>query len=120
MANHIPLLEVKSENADADTIIVGWGGTYGHIYTAFEELNKAGRKIDFAQFRYINPLPKNTAEVLGNYKTVIVAELNDGQFANYLQGIYPKLNIKRINKVEGQPFLVHEIVEGVNKIMEDK
>ena len=120
VANHIPQLEVKSENADADTIIVGWGGTYGHIYTAFEELNKAGRKIDFAQFRYINPLPKNTAEVLGNYKTVIVAELNDGQFANYLQGIYPKLNIKRINKVEGQPFLVHEIVEGVNKIMEDK
>ena len=120
VANHIPLLEVKSENADADTIIVGWGGTYGHIYTAFEELNKAGRKIDFAQFRYINPLPKNTAEVLGNYKTVIAAELNDGQFANYLQGIYPKLNIKRINKVEGQPFLVHEIVEGVNKIMEDK
>ena len=120
VANHIPLLEVKSENADADTIIVGWGGTYGHIYTAFEELNKAGRKIYFAQFRYINPLPKNTAEVLGNYKTVIVAELNDGQFANYLQGIYPKLNIKRINKVEGQPFLVHEIVEGVNKIMEDK
>ena len=120
VANHIPLLEVKSENADADTIIVGWGGTYGHIYTAFEELNKAGRKIDFAQFRYIKPLPKNTAEVLGNYKTVIVAELNDGQFANYLQGIYPKLNIKRINKVEGQPFLVHEIVEGVNKIMEDK
>ena len=120
VANHIPLLEVKSENADADTIIVGWGGTYGHILTAFEELNKAGRKIDFAQFRYINPLPKNTAEVLGNYKTVIVAELNDGQFANYLQGIYPKLNIKRINKVEGQPFLVHEIVEGVNKIMEDK
>lgn len=120
VANHIPLLEVKSENADADTIIVGWGGTYGHIYTAFEELNKSGRKIDFAQFRYINPLPKNTAEVLGNYKTVIVAELNDGQFANYLQGIYPKLNIKRINKVEGQPFLVHEIVEGVNKIMEDK
>ena len=120
VANHIPLLEVKSENADADTIIVGWGGTYGHIYTAFEELNKAGRKIDFAQFRYINPLPKNTEEVLGNYKTVIVAELNDGQFANYLQGIYPKLNIKRINKVEGQPFLMHEIVEGVNKIMEDK
>ncbi|MGM9869359.1 MAG: 2-oxoacid:acceptor oxidoreductase subunit alpha [Sodaliphilus sp.] len=120
VANHIPLLDVKSESADADTIIVGWGGTYGHIYTAFEELNKAGKKIDFAQFRYINPLPKNTAEVLGKYKTVIVAELNDGQFANYLQGIYPNLNIKRINKVEGQPFLVHELVDGVNKIMEGK
>lgn len=120
VANHIPQLEVKSENADADTIIVGWGGTYGHIYTAFEELNKAGCKIDFAQFRYINPLPKNTGEVLSKYKTVIVAELNDGQFANYLQGLYPQLHIKRINKVEGQPFLVHEIVDEVNKIMEDK
>lgn len=120
VANHIPMLEVKSECDDADTIIVGWGGTYGHIYTAFEELNAAGKKVDFAQFRYINPLPKNTAEVLGKYKTVIVAELNDGQFANYLQGLNPSLNIKRINKVEGQPFLVHEIVEGVNKIMEGK
>lgn len=120
VANHIPMLEVKSECDDADTIIVGWGGTYGHIYTAFEELNAAGMKVDFAQFRYINPLPKNTAEVLGKYKTVIVAELNDGQFANYLQGLNPNLNIKRINKVEGQPFLVHEIVEGVNKIMEGK
>ena len=120
VANHIPMLEVKSECDDADTIIVGWGGTYGHIYTAFEELNAAGKKVDFTQFRYINPLPKNTAEVLGKYKTVIVAELNNGQFANYLQGLNPSLNIKRINKVEGQPFLVHEIVEGVNKIMEGK
>lgn len=120
VANHIPALEVKSEGEGADTIIVGWGGTYGHIYTAFEELNKAGKKVDFAQFRYINPLPKNTAEVLGKYKTVIVAELNDGQFANYLQALNPNLNIKRINKVEGQPFLVHEIVDGVNKIMEGK
>ena len=116
----IPELEIINGAGSGKLLVVGWGGTYGHIYTAFEELNKAGRKIDFAQFRYINPLPRNTAEVLGNYKTVIVAELNDGQFANYLQGIYPKLNIKRINKVEGQPFLVHEIVEGVNKIMEDK
>ncbi|MDO4512311.1 MAG: 2-oxoacid:acceptor oxidoreductase subunit alpha [Bacteroidales bacterium] len=118
VANHIPQLQVKSEGEGADTIIVGWGGTYGHIYTAYEELNAAGKKIDFAQFRYINPLPSNTAEVLGKYKTVIVAELNDGQFANYLQGLHPTLNIKRINKVEGQPFLVHELVEGVNKIME--
>ena len=120
VANHIPELEVKSENGDADTIIIGWGGTYGHIYTAYEELNKAGKKIDFAQFRYINPLPKNTQEVLSKYKTVIVAELNTGQFASYLQSINPSLNIKRINKVEGQPFLVQEIVDGVNKIMEGK
>ena len=120
VANHIPELEVKSEHDGCDTIIVGWGGTYGHIYTAFEHLNKAGHKLDFAQFQYINPLPRNTREVLTKYKTVIVAELNNGQFATYLQSQIPELNIKRINKVQGQPFLVNEIEEGVIKIMEGK
>ncbi len=120
VAKHIPELEVKSCSNDADTIIVGWGGTYGHIYTAYEQLNEAGTKIDFAQFRYINPLPSNTSEVLSRYKTVIVAELNCGQFADYLQAKNPNLNIKRINKVEGQPFLVHEIVDAVKQIKEGK
>lgn len=120
VAKYIPELEVKSEGAGADTLLVGWGGTYGHLYSAFEELNKAGKKVDFAQFRYINPIPLNTAEVLNRYKTVIVAELNEGQFADYLQAKNPNLNIKRINKVQGQPFLVHELVDGVNKIMEGK
>ncbi len=121
VANHIPELEVKTaEGGQADTLLVGWGGTYGHIYTAYEELNAAGVKVDFAQFRYINPLPRNTQEVLNRYKTVIVAELNSGQFADYLQAKNPKLNIKRINKVEGQPFLVHEIVDAVKQIKEGK
>ncbi len=121
VANHIPELEVKeAEGGQADTLLVGWGGTYGHIYTAYEELNAAGVKVDFAQFRYINPLPRNTQEVLNRYKTVIVAELNSGQFADYLQAKNPNLNIKRINKVEGQPFLVHEIVDAVKQIKEGK
>ncbi len=121
VANHIPELEVKeAEGGQADTLLVGWGGTYGHIYTAYEELNAAGVKVDFAQFRYINPLPRNTHEVLNRYKTVIVAELNSGQFADYLQAKNPNLNIKRVNKVEGQPFLVHEIVDAVKQIKEGK
>ena len=121
VANHIPELEVKeAEGGQADTLLVGWGGTYGHIYTAYEELNAAGVKVDFAQFRYINPLPRNTQEVLNRYKTVIVAELNSGQFADYLQAKNPNLNIKRVNKVEGQPFLVHEIVDAVKQIKEGK
>lgn len=76
-------------------------------------------KVDLTQFRYINPLPRNTEKLLSKYKNVIVVELNNGQFANYLQSKYAKLNIKRINKVQGQPFLVSEIVEGVKKIMEE-
>ena len=119
VANHIPALEVLGD-ADADTLLVGWGGTFGHLYTAVEEMNAAGKKVALAQFSYISPLPANTGEVLGKYKNVIVAELNTGQFAEYLQSKIDGLVVKRINKTQGQPFLVHEIVEGVNKIMEGK
>ena len=119
VANHIPELTVRSDSdVPADTLLVGWGGTYGHLYTAFEELSKQGIKVDFAQFQYINPLPRNASAVLGKYKRVIVAELNSGQFADYLQAKNPKLNIRRINKVQGQPFLVSEIVDGVKSILE--
>ena len=83
-----------------------------------EQLRAEGRKIAFTQFRYINPMPRNARELLSRYNRVIVAELNDGQFARYLQAEIPQLNIHRINKVQGQPFLVHEIVDEVNKIME--
>ena len=118
IANNIPALEVQCD-ADADTLIVGWGGTYGHLYTAAQELNKAGKRVAFAHFRYINPLPANTAEVFAKYRRVIVAELNTGQFADFLQAKFPEVKISRINKVQGQPFLVKEIIDGVTKIMED-
>ena len=114
IADSIPELEVDG-NPDADTILVGWGGTYGHLYTATEELNAEGTPIAFAQFRYINPLPKNALEVLKRYKNIIVAELNTGMFADYLQMHLPMKEILRINKIEGQPFMVREITEGVKK-----
>ncbi len=118
IADDIPALNVQCD-ADADTLLVGWGGTYGHLYTAAEELNKAGKKVAFAHFRYINPLPANTGEVFARYKRVIVAELNTGQFADFLQAKFPDTRIERINKVQGQPFMVKEVVDGVTKIMED-
>ncbi len=119
IADNIPALEV-SHNVDADTLLVGWGGTFGHLYTAAEELNKEGKPVAFAHFRYINPLPANTAEMLAKYKRVIVAELNTGQFADYLQSKFPEMKFERINKVQGQPFLVKEVIDGVTKIMEGK
>ncbi len=119
IANDIPELEVLGD-ADADTLLVGWGGTYGHLYTAAQELCKEGRKVAFAHFRYINPLPRNTREVLSRYKKVICAELNTGQFADYLQSKFAGLEVKRINKVQGQPFLVQEVVDGVKKFMDEK
>jgi len=119
IANNIPALDIKG-NPDAETLLIGWGGTYGHLFTAVEEMNAAGTPVAFAHFRYINPLPANTAEVLKKYKRVIVAELNNGQFANYLQAKNPMTEILRINKVQGQPFLVKEIIDGVTKFMEEK
>lgn len=119
IACDIPALEVVGDD-DADTLLLGWGGTYGHLLTAARELSAEGRKIAFTQFRYIRPLPANTADVLGKYKRVIVAELNCGQFADYLQARFPGVEIKRINKIQGQPFLVSEVKEAVIKIMEEK
>ncbi|MBP2690983.1 MAG: 2-oxoacid:acceptor oxidoreductase subunit alpha [Muribaculaceae bacterium] len=117
IADDIPELEVIGD-PNADTLLVGWGGTYGHLHTAADELNAAGRSVAFTHFRYINPLPKNTGEVLRRYKRVVVAELNTGMFADYLQAKFPEVEIKRINKIQGQPFLVKELVEGVTKYME--
>lgn len=112
IARDIPKMEPMF-NEDADTILVGWGGTYGHLLTAATELNASGHKVAFWQFRYINPLPENAVEVLSKYKRIIVAELNTGMFADYLQMHLPGKEILRINKIEGQPFLVSEVVEGV-------
>ena len=118
IADDIPAMEPMFDDG-ADTVLVGWGGTYGHLLTAATELNASGKKVAFWQFRYIKPLPKNAIETLGRYKRVIVAELNTGMFADYLQMHLPGKEILRINKVEGQPFLVKEIVDGVTKYMED-
>lgn len=112
IADEVPPLEPMLA-PDADTILLGWGGTYGHLMAAATQLNAQGHKVAFWQFRYINPLPANTFEVLARYKNIIVAELNTGMFADYLQMHLPMKEIKRINKVEGQPFLVREVVDGV-------
>lgn len=118
IANDIPQLDICGD-AKADTLLVGWGGTYGHLRSACEELNAQGTPVALAHFRYINPLPANTAEVLARYKRVIVAELNTGMFADYLQCRYPDIRISRINKIQGQPFSVSELVEKTRKIMEE-
>ena len=116
IADDIPALEVLGD-PDADTLLVGWGGTYGHLRTAAEELCRQGHKVAFAHFRYINPLPANTGEVLARYSRVIVAELNTGMFADYLQARFPGRQFFRINKIQGQPFSVGEVVEKTAEIM---
>ena len=107
----VPDLEVLGDREDAELLIVGFGGTYGHLRAAMEELRSQGRKVAMTQFRYINPLPKNTAEVLRRYPKVIVAEQNMGQLAAWLRMKVDGLVPLQYNEVKGQPFVVSELVE---------
>lgn len=115
VADCIPELEIFGEK-EADVLLVGWGGTYGHLYTAASQLLEEGKSVGFAQFDYINPLPKNTAEVFARYKKILVCELNSGQFADYLRAKLPQFKYLQLNKVQGQPFMVHEIVDAVKAL----
>ena len=96
---------------DADLLVIGWGGTHGHLMTAVQSMNKKGNKIALAHFNYINPLPKNAVELIQKYKKVLVCELNSGQFATYLRSHVPAVEFLQYNKVQGQPFNVAELEE---------
>ena len=113
----VPDLEVLGDKDDAELLIVGFGGTAGHLYSAMEELRKKGHKVAAAQFKFINPLPKNTAEVLMKYKKVVVAEQNLGQFAAYLRAKVDGFVPYQFNQVKGQPFVVSELVESFEEII---
>ena len=114
VADFIPELKVDGPSS-GKLLVVGWGGTYGHVLSAVQEARAAGTEVSFAHFDYIMPLPKNTEQVFAGYDKVLVCELNSGQFANYLRGELPQFEYVQLNKVQGQPFLVQEIVEAINK-----
>lgn len=118
IADYIPDLEIEG-NDDADLLVVGFGGTYGHLYSAVSQMREEGKKVALAQFEYINPLPKNTAEVLKKYKKIVVAEQNLGQFAGYLRMQIPGLMVYQYNEVKGQPFIIQELVDAFTKLMEE-
>ncbi|MBP7781107.1 MAG: 2-oxoacid:acceptor oxidoreductase subunit alpha [Paludibacteraceae bacterium] len=112
----VPDVEVEGDKDNAELLIVGFGGTYGHLHAAMDEMRAAGKKVAMAQFKYINPLPKNTTEVLKKYKKVVVAEQNLGQFAGYLRMMVDGLVPYQFNQVKGQPFVVNELVKAFNEI----
>ena len=114
----VPDLEVLGDKDDADLLIVGFGSTFGHLYSAMEELQKQSKKVALAQFKYINPLPKNTAEVLLKYNKVVVAEQNLGQFAAYLRSKVDGFVPYQYNEVKGQPFVVAELASAFAQILE--
>ena len=114
IADRIPELKVIESKVESrkskDILLVGWGSTEGHLHAAANELG-----CDLAQFNYICPLPKNTREVLSQYKRIVVCELNTGQFATYLRSQFPELPIEQYNEIQGQPFAVERIVNFVKQ-----
>ena len=116
----VPDLEVLGDKDDAELLIVGFGGTYGHLRAAMDEMRAAGKKVAMTQFRYINPLSKNTAEVMKKYPKVVVAEQNMGQLAGWLRMKVDGFCPAQYNEVKGQPFKVAELVEAFNTIINNK
>lgn len=116
IADFIPELEVDGP-ASGKTLVVGWGGTYGHILSAVHAVRESGHEVSFAHFDYIKPVPKNTVDVFSKFENILVCELNSGQFVNYLRGRYPQFNYLQFNKVQGQPFLVNELAEAITKAL---
>ncbi len=112
----VPDVEVIGDVDTAELLIVGFGGTYGHLHAAMNEMKAAGKKVALAHFKYINPLPKNTEAVLKKYKKVVVAEQNLGQFAGWLRMKVDNFVPYQFNEVKGQPFVVNELVDAFNNI----
>ena len=115
VAKDIPALEVDGPSS-GKLLVVGWGGTYGHISSAIAEVRESGAgEVSYAHFDFINPLPSNTEDVFKGFGTILVCELNSGQFADYLRTQFPGCNFHKCNKIQGQPFLVNELVEAIKK-----
>lgn len=112
----VPDLEVLGDVDDAELLIVGFGGTYGHLRATMDRMRKNGKKVAFAHFKYINPLPKNTATVLKKYKKVVVAEQNLGQFAGWLRMKVDNFAPYQFNEVKGQPFAVADLEKAFMEI----
>ncbi|HBX51066.1 MAG: MFS transporter [Bacteroidetes bacterium RIFOXYA12_FULL_35_11] len=119
IADFIPEQTVFGDE-DADLLVISWGGTLGAVRTAVQELQKQGNKVAHTHFRYIMPLPKNTEAILKKYKKIVVAELNSGQFVNYLRMKFPRYPMLQCNKVQGLPFFVSDLLPTFTKILKEK
>lgn len=116
IADDIPAQTVIGDES-GQLLVVGWGGTKGHLQSAVAQLRKEGKSVSLCHFNYINPLPKGVAEIFGRFERIIVCELNEGQFAAYLRQNFRQFCFEQYNKCEGQPFTVAELKERFNTLL---
>jgi 2-oxoglutarate ferredoxin oxidoreductase subunit alpha len=115
IADEIPLQTVYGD-PDADLVVVGWGSTYGAIFSAIEALVKEGKKVAGIHIRYLNPMPHNLGELLGKYKKILVPEMNLGQLRTMLRAKY-LVDALGYPKVKGMPFTTEEIQSKIEEIL---
>lgn len=118
IADSLPKQEIEGHEG-ADLLIVGFGGTYGHLHSTMESLNAKGKKVALMHLKYINPLPHGVEEILRKHKKVVVAEQNMGQLAGYLRMKVEGVHLHQYNQVNGQPFVEEELIEAFTKILEE-
>jgi 2-oxoglutarate ferredoxin oxidoreductase subunit alpha len=115
VANDIPLQEVSGDS-HGDVLVISWGGTYGSCTTAVRRLQALGKSVSHAHLRYLNPFPRNLGELISNFKTILVPELNMGQLRSLLRAKY-LVDAVGLNKVQGKPFSVGEIVDRLEELL---
>jgi 2-oxoglutarate ferredoxin oxidoreductase subunit alpha len=118
IAKDIPPAELEGES-EGDLLIVGWGGTYGAIKTAFDKMRAEGKKVSYVHLRYLNPFPANLGDILKRFKQVAVPELNSGHLKTILQSEY-LVPVVGLNKVQGLPLKAFEVEESINALLEGR
>ncbi|MDO8896150.1 MAG: 2-oxoacid:acceptor oxidoreductase subunit alpha [Bacteroidales bacterium] len=116
VANYIPEQTIYGPD-DAELLVVSWGGTYGVMLTVVEKMQEQGKSVALAHFKHIMPLPKNTEELLGRHKKIVVCEINNGQFVKYLRMNFPQFKYQQYNKIQGLPFMVAELETKFNELL---
>lgn len=116
VAENIPVQSLDNGPASGDVLVLGWGSTYGVIKTAVQELLNEGYKVAHAHLRYVRPFPRNLGDILKNYKTVLIPEINNGQLIKIVRDKY-LVDAKAYNKVKGTPIAKSELVEEIRKYL---
>jgi len=116
VAQDIPATPLRGD-ATGDVLVVGWGSTFGAIAAAVDELRGQGKRVSHVHLRYLNPLPPDLGDILTGFKKVLVPEMNMGQLRMILRSTY-LVDAIGLNKVQGQPFKVAEILDGVRRVLE--
>jgi 2-oxoglutarate ferredoxin oxidoreductase subunit alpha len=79
-------------------------------------MQKDGKPVSSAHLRHLNPFPSNLGEVLKNFETVIIPEMNLGQLCTMIRAKY-LVDAVSFPKVKGRPFQVGEIVQKVEEYL---